>query len=65
MAVASPNRLPVRPGVWDPTTTPHTDGTGRRHLYARDQVMRVITLGEGFAADHGIRPENFRTATQC
>jgi cytochrome P450 len=59
MAVASHSGLPARPGVWDPTRAPHTDETGAHNLYAYDQVMRVLTDGEAFSADYGIRPEDY------
>jgi cytochrome P450 len=59
MTVDSPNELPVRVGVWDPSRAPHTDETGTHHLYAYDQVLRVLSDGEAFSADYGIRPDQY------
>jgi cytochrome P450 len=59
MDVASPAGLPVRAGVWDPTRAPHADESGAHNLYGYDQVLRVLTDGEAFSADYGIRPEDY------
>jgi cytochrome P450 len=62
MAVASPNGLPVRPGVWDPSRAPHTDETGAHNVYRYDQVLRVLTDADAFSADYGIRSEDYPDA---
>jgi cytochrome P450 len=59
MAVASHEQLPAPPDVWDPARAPHTDETGAHNLYGYDEVLRVLSDGEAFSADYGIRPEDY------